>query len=196
MKQMAPTRAYATQHIVTQIITHHFERLKYSFDMFRNFVISELCVNLPRNRRKNMKTYRLENIDKKAAEQVEILLHMLDSKLPGINAERLGRLVKDEDLYLFVTEADGQLAGMLTLTFCETLSRRKYWIEDVIVNSSFRGQGLGRSLVRAAVDFARKKEGLPTIYLTSNPSRISARSLYISEGFEEYETGVFKLDQA
>ena len=164
--------------------------------MFRNFVISELCVNLPRNLRKNMKTYRLENIDKKAAEQVEILLHMLDSKLPGINAERLGRLVKDEDLYLFVTEADGQLAGMLTLTFCETLSRRKYWIEDVIVNSSFRGQGLGRSLVRAAIDFARKKEGLPTIYLTSNPSRISARSLYMSEGFEEYETGVFRLGQA
>lgn len=143
-----------------------------------------------------MKTYRLKNIDKKTAEQVEILLKMLDSKLPDIDAERLTRLVKDEDLYLFVTEVDGSLAGMLTLTFCETLSRRKYWIEDVIVDSSFRGMGLGRSLVRTAVEFARKKEGLPTIYLTSNPSRISARNLYMSEGFEEYETGVFRLGQA
>lgn len=143
-----------------------------------------------------MKTYRLENIDKKAAEQVEILLHMLDSKLPGIDAERLCQLVKNEALYLFVTEVDGRLAGMLTLTFCETLSRRKYWIEDVIVDSTFRGKGFGRELVRKAVDFARKKEGLPTIYLTSNPSRISARSLYVSEGFEEYETGVFRLRQA
>ena len=131
-----------------------------------------------------MNTYRLENIDKKAAEQVENLLHMLDSKLPGIDAERLGQLVKDEDLYLFVTEVDGRLAGMLTLTFCETLSRRKYWIEDVIVDDAFRGRGFGRALVRAAVDFAQKKEGLPTIYLTSNPSRVSARSLYMSEGFE------------
>ena len=145
---------------------------------------------------KNMNTYRLENIDKKAAEQVENLLHMLDSKLPGIDAERLGQLVKDEDLYLFVTEVDGRLAGMLTLTFCETLSRRKYWIEDVIVDDAFRGRGFGRALVRAAVDFAQKKEGLPTIYLTSNPSRVSARSLYMSEGFEEYETGVFRLGQA
>ena len=142
-----------------------------------------------------MNTYRLKNIDKKAAEQVEILLKMLDSKLPDIDAERLTRLVKDEDLYLFVTEVDGSLAGMLTLTFCETLSRRKYWIEDVIVDSSFRGMGLGRALVRTAVEFARKKEGLPTIYLTSNPSRISARNLYMSEGFEEYETGVFRLGQ-
>ena len=143
-----------------------------------------------------MNTYRLENIDKTAAEQVEKLLHLLDSELPSIDAERLARLVKDEDLHLFVTEVDGRLAGMLTLTFCETLSRRKYWIEDVIVDSSFRGKGLGRALVRAAVDFAKKKEGLPTIYLTSNPSRISARSLYMSEGFEEYETGVFRLGQA
>lgn len=143
-----------------------------------------------------MKTYRLENIDKKAAEQVENLLHMLDSKLPGIDAERLAQLVKEEDLYLFVTEEDGRLAGMLTLTFCETLSRRKYWIEDVIVDDAFRGKGFGRALVRTAVDFAREKEGLPTIYLTSNPSRISARSLYMSEGFEEYETGVFRLGQA
>ena len=143
-----------------------------------------------------MNTYGLENIDKKAAEQVENLLHMLDSKLPGIDAERLGQLVKDEDLYLFVTEVDGRLAGMLTLTFCETLSRRKYWIEDVIVDDAFRGRGFGRALVRAAVDFAQKKEGLPTIYLTSNPSRVSARSLYMSEGFEEYETGVFRLGQA
>ena len=142
-----------------------------------------------------MNTYRLKNIDKKAAEQVEILLKMLDSKLPDIDAERLTRLVKDEDLYLFVTEVDGSLAGMLTLTFCETLSRRKYWIEDVIVDSSFRGMGLGRALVRTAFEFARKKEGLPTIYLTSNPSSISARNLYMSEGFEEYETGVFRLGQ-
>ena len=142
-----------------------------------------------------MNTYRLENIDKKTGEQVEILLQMLDPKLPSIDVERLASLVKDEDLYLFVTEVDGRLAGMLTLTFCETLSRRKYWIEDVIVDSSFRGMGLGRSLVRTAVEFARKKEGLPTIYLTSNPSRISARSLYMSEGFEEYETGVFRLGQ-
>ena len=143
-----------------------------------------------------MNTYRLENIDKTAAEQVEILLQMLDSKLPSIDAERLASLIKDEDLYLFVTEVDGRLAGMLTLTFCETLSRRKYWIEDVIVDDAFRGRGFGRALVRAAVDFAQKKEGLPTIYLTSNPSRVSARSLYMSEGFEEYETGVFRLGQA
>ena len=114
----------------------------------------------------------------------------------SIDAERLARLVKEEDLYLFVIEEDSRLAGMLTLTFCETLSRRKYWIEDVIVDDAFRGKGFGRALVRTAVDFAREKEGLPTIYLTSNPSRISARSLYMSEGFEEYETGVFRLGQA
>lgn len=143
-----------------------------------------------------MSAYRIENVNKEVAGQVNFLLNRLDAKLPEIDVERLCRLVEDESLFLFVTEEDGDLTGMLTLTYCETISRRKYWIEDVIVDDRFRGKGLGRALVRAAVDFAKKKEGLPTIYLTSNPSRISARSLYMSEGFEEYETGVFRLGQA
>lgn len=37
---------------------------------------------------------------------------------------------------------------------------------------------------------AENEEG--TITLTSNPSRTAARSLYRSEGFEEYNTGVFR----
>ena len=143
-----------------------------------------------------MKTYRIEKLTKGTALRVDALLKMLDSKLPSINSDRLAELIEKEDVYLFVTEEDGVIAGMLTLTYCETLSRRKYWIEDVIVDSSFRGKGFGRELVRAAVNFAREKEGIPTIYLTSNPSRISARRLYVSEGFEEYETGVFRLRQA
>lgn len=143
-----------------------------------------------------MKTYRIEKLTKGTALRVDALLKMLDSKLPSINSDRLAELIEKEDVYLFVTEEDGVIAGMLTLTYCETLSRRKYWIEDVIVDSSFRGKGFGRELVRAAVNFAREKEEIPTIYLTSNPSRISARRLYVSEGFEEYETGVFRLRQA
>ena len=140
-----------------------------------------------------MKTYRIEKLTKGTALRVDALLKMLDSKLPSINSDRLAELIEKEDVYLFVTEEDGVIAGMLTLTYCETLSRRKYWIEDVIVDDAFRGKGFGRALVRAAVDFAKKKEGFPTIYLTSNPSRVSARNLYMSEGFEEYETGVFRL---
>ena len=42
-------------------------------------------------------------------------------------------------------------------------------------------------------DYVKETETSPVIYLTSNPSRVSARNLYRSEGFEEYETGVFRI---
>jgi ribosomal protein S18 acetylase RimI-like enzyme len=84
---------------------------------------------------------------------------------------------------------------MLTLTICHTLACSKYWIEDVVVDPAHRGEGVGRALVRAAVNYVKENETVPAIYLTSNPSRVAARRLYMSEGFEEYNTGVFRMTQ-
>ena len=130
---------------------------------------------------------------KELGARIDELLHLLDSTLPKIDAERVESLLADGAFDLFIAEDDnGTIAGMLTLTRCSTLSRSKFWIEDVIVDPEFRGQGVGRSLVRAAVAHAEAKEERPAVYLTSNPSRVAARHLYKSEGFEEYETGVFR----
>lgn len=144
-----------------------------------------------------MKPYRLKTFTETVQKRIDVLLHSLDSSAPDVSAERLHELMKDEDFILFVCEDEtGEIAGMLTLTRCQTLSRSKYWIEDVIVDNRFRGHGVGRALVRAAVEHVRAKEEFPALYLTSNPSRVSARNLYRSEGFEEYETGVFRLPKA
>ncbi len=130
---------------------------------------------------------------KELGARIDELLHLLDSTLPKIDAERVESLLADGAFDLFIAEDDnGTVAGILTLTRCSTLSRSKFWIEDVIVDPEFRGQGVGRSLVRAAVAQAEAKEERPAVYLTSNPSRVAARHLYRSEGFEEYETGVFR----
>ena len=106
-------------------------------------------------------------------------------------------LAASDQFNLFVAEDEnGTIAGMLTLTCCPTLSRSKWWIEDVIVDPSYRGQGVGRALVQAAVAHVKATDISSSLYLTSNPSRVSARRLYVSEGFEEYETGVFRLPKA
>ena len=126
--------------------------------------------------------------------EIDLLLHELSPILGTIDRDRVNRLLKEDRLTLFAAEDDkGRLAGMLTLTFCPTLTGDKYWIEDVIVHDAFRGQGIGKALVKAAVSHA-KQSGRPyRIYLTSNPSRTAARNLYRSEGFEEYNTGVFRI---
>lgn len=139
-----------------------------------------------------MKVYILE--DKSKSVQINDLLHVLSPHSPEIDEERLDMLLHEKDVRLFAAEAaEGIMAGMLTLTRCQTLAMSKYWIEDVIVSPEFRGQGIGRALVEAAINHVKDTDEQSTIYLTSNPSRQAARTLYRSVGFEEYETGVFRM---
>ena len=136
----------------------------------------------------------IHKINEDMQKEIDLLLHELSPSLGTIDRDRVNRLLKEDRLTLFAAEDDnGRLAGMLTLTFCPTLTGDKYWIEDVIVSNEYRGQGIGKTLVKAAVEHV-KESGKPyRIYLTSNPSRTAARNLYRSEGFEEYDTGVFRL---
>ena len=136
----------------------------------------------------------IHKIDEGMQKEIDFLLHELSQTLGIIDRDRVNRLLNEDSLTLFAAEDDnGRFTGMLTLTFCPTLTGDKYWIEDVIVHDEFRGQGIGKALVKAAVSHV-KQSGQPyRIYLTSNPSRTAARNLYRSEGFEEYDTGVFRL---
>ncbi|MBO5418952.1 MAG: GNAT family N-acetyltransferase [Bacteroidales bacterium] len=140
-----------------------------------------------------MKTYILKDIDENITEQVGLLLKKLDPSSPIVDEERLKFLVDDQYFTLFISEEDGVISGMLTLIRCSTLARDKFWIEDVVVDQRYRGRGIGRQLVQAAVEYVRENGCRSTIYLTSNPSRTAARALYRSEGFDEYDTGVFRM---
>ena len=144
-----------------------------------------------------MKVYILRALSEDRFTRVGALLHMLDAGAPALDFNRMKSLAETDSFNLFVAEDEhGVIAGMLTLTCCPTLSRSKWWIEDVIVDPAYRRQGVGRALVKAAVAYVKEADASPTLYLTSNPSRVSARRLYVSEGFEEYETGVFRLPTA
>ena len=125
---------------------------------------------------------------------IDLLLHELSTDFGKADMERINDLLVSDRLFLFAAlDERNKLKGMLTLTYCPTLPYNKFWMEDVIVSPDSRGQGIGRELVRAALDHLRRSEIPHTIYLTSNPSRTAARNLYRSEGFEEYETGVFRI---
>jgi ribosomal protein S18 acetylase RimI-like enzyme len=67
------------------------------------------------------------------------------------------------------------------------------WIEDVVVDDSARGKGVGEALNRAALDRARA-EGATTVDLTSRPSREAANRLYQRIGFVPRETNVYRYD--
>ena len=141
-----------------------------------------------------MKTYLVKELDTLHLQQVDSLLHLLSPGTGQINTERLSKLMHEDRIGLFVTEDEnGTIVGMLSLCICPTLAKDKLWIEDVIVDESCRGKGIGRRLVKEAVAHAKTLAPGSRLYLTSNPKRKAARELYASEGFEQYETGVFRI---
>ena len=83
---------------------------------------------------------------------------------------------------LVARDDDGAIVGTLTLVIYRVSSGLKARIEDVIVDSSARGQGVGDALVREGMARANAARVL-TIELTSMPYRDSANRLYQRLGF-------------
>lgn len=126
-------------------------------------------------------------------ESVCRLMGQLTTRSIGFTAEDYARLVASASSKLFLLLRDDEVLGMLTVGMYFSPTGSKAWIEDVVVDKSQRGSGLGRMLVEHAIDFC-KKEGVDTLYLTSNPKRIAANGLYQSVGFGRKETNMYKMD--
>ncbi len=130
-----------------------------------------------------------------AAQLTSLITHLTDAPQAKMGEERLRAIVGDPSTALLVASGkDGDIVGMLTIAHLTLPTSEKLWIEDVVVSPVVRGCGIGRRLVEAAIEWGSVHYPAATIYLTSNPSRIAARELYRSLGFEEYNTGVFRYN--
>ena len=138
-----------------------------------------------------MRIYRATNITEELVKGVANLLPQLSSNATAPSAEELENLLAKDNLHLLVAEIDGTIAGMLSLVIVDIPTGRKAWIEDVVVDSAFRGQNIGVELVEKAKEIAIET-GAKKLYLTSNPSRLAAHRLYSKCGFEKYDTTVFR----
>lgn len=139
--------------------------------------------------------HRVRESSAELREAVGRLLPQLAASLGTPSNGSIERLIGNDHAALFAAMRASQVVGMLTLSWCDLLSGGKAWIEDVVVDSDHRGEGIGEALVRAAVDHA-VHVGAERVMLTSNPSREAARALYRKIGFKEAETSVFafKID--
>lgn len=82
--------------------------------------------------------------------------------------------------------------GSLTLVLFRIPTGVRAWIEDVVVDESARGRGVGDVLSRTALETAAAA-GARTVDLTSRPSRQAANRLYQRLGFERRDTNVYRL---
>ena len=139
-----------------------------------------------------MKIKKINRFSKRAFETVSRLLPQLSSDAELLTRQYFKNILASESIHFFICELDKrQIVGMLTIASYKTPSGIKVWIEDVVVDESQRGKGIGKELMIFAIGYS-KSLGAKDIRLTSRPSRIAANELYLKLGFKKHETNFYK----
>lgn len=125
-------------------------------------------------------------------EAMQRFLNQLTTQPMILTKDMFCQLLASENSHLFFLMHDDQVAGMLTVGIYYSPTGGKAWIEDVVVDEHFRGQGLSKRLVAHAIDFVKEQQ-IPLLMLTSNPKRVAANKLYQAMGFERKETNVYRM---
>ena len=132
---------------------------------------------------------QLTEADDELVEIVARLLPQLTEARTPPTLEKLRETVSTQTL-LVARDDEGRIIGMLTLVLYRVSSGLKGRIEDVIVDESVRGQGVGEALAREGMKRA-SAAGVLMLELTSMPYRSAANRLYKRLGFVRKPTNVF-----
>lgn len=134
---------------------------------------------------------QLDDVTDEAVAALTALLPQLSRSKPSVEPAELAALVKHPANTVLIARLDDRIVGTLTLVMFPLLTGVRAWIEDVVVDESVRGAGVGKALTVEAVRLA-KQAGARTIDLTSRPVREAAHRLYESAGFQVRETSVYR----
>jgi ribosomal protein S18 acetylase RimI-like enzyme len=137
--------------------------------------------------------HEVTEVDDELVEAFGRLTPQLSSSNPPPTREQLEAIVASPATVLFVArEGGGPILGSLTLALFRIPTGLRAWIEDVVVDESARGKGVGAAVNEAALDHARTV-GARTVDLTSRPSREAANRLYQRLGFQQRDTNVWRF---
>jgi ribosomal protein S18 acetylase RimI-like enzyme len=131
-------------------------------------------------------------VDNELVEAFQRLIPQLSKSNPAPTKEQLESIVASDSSQILLAKADGVIVGSLTLVIFHIPTGVRAWIEDVVVDGSARGAGVGEALNTFAINESRKR-GATTVDLTSRPSREAANRLYQRLGFVQRDTNVYRF---
>ena len=122
------------------------------------------------------------------------LMRELDPTI-AVTGEMLERAARAPETHLFAavespvpelaegpSAVDGRIIGCASLCVFYSPTGRKASIEDVVVSSGFRRQGIGRALVEHVIGYVQRELAPIDLHLTSRPERVAANEMYSAAG--------------
>ena len=85
-------------------------------------------------------------VDDEMVDAFNMLIPQLSSSNPPPTREQLQKIVASDATFLLLAKLDGRIVGSLTLAIFQIPTGLRAWIEDVVVDSSARGAGVGEAL--------------------------------------------------
>lgn len=140
-----------------------------------------------------MQILELHTLTSAQIDDLLTLMRELDPTIP-VTAEMLQRVADAPETHLFAAVGvDGHILGCASLCVYDSPTGRKASVEDVVVGSGFRGQGIGRALMEEIIGIARRDLAPLDLHLTSRPERVAANEMYRKLGFERRGTNGYRM---
>ena len=138
-----------------------------------------------------MNIIEIKNYADAVRDALNDLLPQLSSSPERLTEQDLRAIIQSDKTLLLMAEEDDRYIGSLTLVVFRIPSGTRARIEDLVVQETARGRGVGRSLVQKAMEMADAL-GAEAVDLTTHPSREAANTLYKKLGFEIRETNAYR----
>lgn len=121
------------------------------------------------------------------AEALQSLYRQLvDDENVNVTPSQIRVLEEDARTRLFVCESGGEVRGTILVSLCARAmyAGRPFAVfENLLVDEEFRGNGIGRALLREAERFCLSRN-CSKMMLLSSTSRLAAHQLFEQVGFE------------
>ena len=134
-----------------------------------------------------------DEVTPKLIDSYKKLIPQLSTSTLPPTEEELDQIIRSDASMILIAENNNhEIVGTMTLVLFHIPTGLRAWIEDVVVDSDHRGEGIGKKLNQEALQIA-EKAGAKTVELTSRPARESANRLYQDLGFQKRETNVYRF---
>jgi len=101
-------------------------------------------------------------------------------------------LTENNNVLMVVCKEENTICGIVLLVTYKVLAGYRGLVEDVVVDASHRGKGIGKKLMLKLMEQA-KEIGLHEILLFSGHHRTAAIALYKSLGFTVRNSGIYQF---
>lgn len=134
----------------------------------------------------------VSSISEELLQSFQHLIPQLTTNHPVPACSEIETLLASPGTCLLVAreEKNAPIIGMAALVIYHVPTGIRARLEDVVVDQSRRGLGIGAALTIKALQLARQA-GADGVALTSNPRRSSANHLYKKLGFKPWHTNLY-----